>query len=341
MSLPPAGAVPVSYHVVYRVTAGSVVSTEELWVHRPFEAEDVTFAGAPGGAPISTIVDRLGRQLVHDVGGVPAVLEPPPAPTPFDIRLDAVAPAAEREGVLVAEGTMDVAGRACRVYRSAVPLASGELDVAPSGSDHVDTCVDGTGLLLDERRVAGGRLVSERRAAHVAIGDDRTFVTPGLHIPLAEGGGRVVTISASSRPPEATFWELDGPPAGFVHVGRFAVVPPQAPDAAGTSGAAEVATVADVFVRGPDAIIVEQGQTLGGAPLSPPVGTSVAVRGFGRGTLTLSGLASSVTMLVGRSAFVRVTGTLPTSGLLAVAADLRPQPGGTITLAPDATSDGP
>src|SRR5882762_10229489 len=41
--LPQPGAVPLAYHVVYRVTTGSVVSTEELWVHRPFEADDVVF----------------------------------------------------------------------------------------------------------------------------------------------------------------------------------------------------------------------------------------------------------------------------------------------------------
>ena len=38
--LPPPGGVPLSYHIVYRVKTGTGVSTEELWVHRPFEAED-------------------------------------------------------------------------------------------------------------------------------------------------------------------------------------------------------------------------------------------------------------------------------------------------------------
>src|SRR5437660_8077135 len=43
--LPRPGAVPLAYHVVYRVTTGSVVSTEGLWVQRPFEPEDVLFGG--------------------------------------------------------------------------------------------------------------------------------------------------------------------------------------------------------------------------------------------------------------------------------------------------------
>src|SRR5205823_5188462 len=61
--------VPTAYHIVYRVTTGRVANTEDLWVHRPFEAEDTIYAGSPkrpkDGQAISSIVTRLGRQLVR------------------------------------------------------------------------------------------------------------------------------------------------------------------------------------------------------------------------------------------------------------------------------------
>jgi len=341
--LPRPDGVPIAYHVVYRVTTGSVVSTEELWVHRPFEAEDLTFSGTAGqGQPLSSIVTRLGRQLVR-AGGTPGVFEPSPAPASFDVRLDAVATSAISTRALVALGDRVVAGRDCRVYRSARSLSSTTLAGAPTAADHVDSCVDSQGVLLEERRVVKGKLVQERRAVTVGVGAgvSHSYVTTGTHIPFNQGGGTVVTISDSSRPPGSPFWELPRPPAGFAHLGRFAVVPPQPGAAQGPSKAALVTAIDDVFVHGADAVIVEQGQTVGAAPFRPPAeGTDVETGRLGRGRLVLSATASSVTLLTNRSSFVRVSGTVPPQQLTEVASSLVQQPPGTIVTVPDLTSDG-
>jgi hypothetical protein len=336
--------VPLAYHVVYRVTTGSVVSTEELWVHRPFEAEDVVFGGPSAkGEPVSSIVDRLGRQLVR-AGGAPGVFEPAPAPTRFDVRLDAVAGAAIEARALVPRGSQVVAGRRCQVYRSARSLVSTTLAGSPTGADHVDTCVDALGLVLAERRVVHGKVAQERRATAVRAGPeagDHSYRTSGTRVPLRQGGGAVVTISDTSRPPGLTFWEPAQAPAGFSHLGRFAVVPPQPPMDPAQSSRALVTSVDDVFVRGADVVVVEQGQTLGGAAFQPPTGgRAVDLGRLGQGQVLLSATAPSVTALLGNGTFVRVSGTLPPQDLTAVARSLEPRPPGTIVTVPDLTSDG-
>jgi hypothetical protein len=343
LALPRAGTVPVAYHITYRVTTGSVVNIEDLWVHRPFEAEDrMVAAQAPQSQPLSSIVERLGRQLVR-AGGQPGVMEPPPSPPAFDVRLDAVAPDAIRAGSLVVKGNDAVAGRACRDFRTAQSLAGNTLAAKPTAANHVDSCIDHEGLVLRERRTVDGKLVQTREATAVTIGADasHTFSTAGMHIPVKQGGGAVVTISDTSRPPGTVFWELPQAPAGFTHLGRFAVVPPQAPAAPGQSNAATVTAVDDVYVRNADVVIIEQGQTLGAAQLKPPVGgREVDLGPVGRGSLELSAIASTVTVLTKKSAFVRVSGTLPPDQLVAIARALRQQPAGTIVTVPDLTSDG-
>src|SRR4051812_34985555 len=199
VALPAAGAVPVAYHITYRVKTGSVVNIEDLWVHRPFEAEDLVVAAhAPQARPLSSIVERLGRQLVR-AGGQPGVLEPPPSPAAFDVRLDAVAADAIRAGSLVTKGESMIAGRACRVFRTAQSLAGNTLAVKPTAANHVDSCIDHEGLVLREQRTLDGKLVQIREATAVAIGADvsHAYSTAGTHIPLQQGGGAVVTISDS------------------------------------------------------------------------------------------------------------------------------------------------
>src|SRR5205085_6614104 len=150
----------------------------------------------------------------------------------------------------------------------------------------------------------------------------------------------VVTISDTSRPPGLTFWEPSQAPAGFSHLGRFAVVPPQPP--AGTRGppAALSTAIDDVYGRGPDVIVVEQGPAAGARASQPPGGQDVDLGALGQGRLVLSATAPSVTAVLSNNSFVRVSGTVPPGDLVAVARFLQPQPPGTIVTVPDLTSDG-
>src|SRR5205823_5970424 len=184
--------------------------------------------------------------------------------------------------------------------RSAKSLASPLGARVTGAKDYVDSCVTAAGLVVGEWVVSAGKVVRQRVALKVSVGpgavSDRSFATAGTHVPLKQGGGRVVTLSPTSRPPGPPFWELPEPPGGFVRLGRFAVVPPQPQLSAGPPKAGLVTTVDDVFVRGADVIVVEQGETLGGSPIAPPSGgTRVDLGALGSGVTSLSPLASSVT----------------------------------------------
>ena len=234
-----------------------------------------------------------------------------------------------------AEGETRVARMPCRVYRSLHPLVSRVLTGAPTADDHVDTCIDADGLGLEERQVVGGRRFGSKRATVVTVGTQTTpphdYTIDGTPIPLDKGGGRITELTAASKPPGEPFWELTSPPAGFTRVGRFAVIPPQ-PRVSLSVGVNGIATsVDDVFVRGPDLIVIEQGHR------PEPVrrgGRPVDLGGLGRGRLFVSGVASWVTAKLVGVGYVEVRGTLAPRQLVAVARSLTKQPPGTLVTVP-------
>ncbi|MEY2473883.1 MAG: hypothetical protein QOK28_3212 [Actinomycetota bacterium] len=336
-----------AYHVVYRVESGAVASTEELWVNRPFESDEITYAsGGDAAHPSLHVVSRLGRQYVA-YGGAPNVIETGPQPAQFDQRLDAVAADAPK-GAVELRGGRTVAGRRCRVVRTRGVLAADFIGT-PTADDHVDSCVTADGIVLAQTTVANGRTTSTKTARRGAGGAaavrGHVFATPGTHLARAQGGGRIVTVSDDSRPPGADFWELPAAPAGFTHLGRFAVVAPSPPTPATPSSNAPpapvVTSIADVFVRGADTIVVEQGETLTSTAIAPQEGGAVDLGRIGHGRVLVSPIGSSVAALTkSRAGFVRVTGTVSPSRLVAVARALRAEPGGSLTVVTDLTSDG-
>ena len=343
LRLPSDVAVPASYHVVYRVTTGAAVTTEDLWVHRPFESYDATYAGpSVTGSPLSVITSRLGRLYVQSASGTPEVVEPAPAPTTFDIRLDALT-GADVQGVVQAQGDHRVAGRSCQMLRTAGSLLSNALSGTPTARDHVDSCVDDAGLLLHERHVNGGHVVFDRVAMSVDTSPpSRGFTTAGTHLAVEQGGGKVVTLAAGSRPPGAMFWELAQPLAGFSLLGRFATVSPTAnAHIAGTASPIETG-VLDVFVNGPDVVTVDQAVDVGPRASPGQSGVPVDLGPLGQGRLTLSPLGGIIRVDVpnGKGAFLLIRGTVAVPQLIAIGRRLQPQPPGTIVTAPDLTSDG-
>lgn len=334
---PPTFSVPSGYHVVYRVTApGQTPSTEQLWVRRPFETVDETLSGPPpGGSLYLATVTRLGREVLHAGSGQPTELSVPVAPAPVDVRLDGVVGAALRSGRLALEGRAVVAGRRCRILRSGRSLRSGPLPVLRGGSSYVDSCVDADGLVLDERTVKGGRLLSDRRAVSVAVGTGPAaggdYTLKGVPTPEDQGGGAINALTPDSLPPGRS-WVLSAAPQGFAHVGKYAVEPPQpqafaqggfgplGSDAAGSL----VVAIDDVYVRGPDIIVIEEGETMNGARFAPASGgESVDLGVLGRGQLLLSATGTTVAAEPANGTrFVRVIGNVASDLLLQVARSL-------------------
>ena len=344
--------VPAGYHVVYRVTvAGQQAYTDDLWVERPFESMDVT---RPGRSPaFLTIVSRLGAQVLKaGNGAAPSLVRVPVGLPAGDVRVDPVLAPGVAAGRLLVVGRDSVLGRACRVLRSAASLrAPGPLLPLRPGNSYVDTCVDREGIVLKESTYRDRSLAQLRVAVTLQVGaaagaaGDYAMSAPPT--PFDKGGGSFVPLTFSSSPPGVSWYPARLPP-GFVHTGRYDVIPsqPQAfnpdvpqPSGAGGLPAGLVAELDDAFVRGPDLIVLQQGATAGGSRFQPPTGgQAVDLGGLGRGQLLLSAGGSVVTAEPGGgSRFIRVSGTVPPTTLLAVARSLQVEAPGTLVTIPPAS----
>jgi hypothetical protein len=324
-----------TYHVTYRVTASSgPASTQQLFVRRPFESFEEQIRN---GKAFITSGIRLGDEILGGGNGEAMLVHTPMSPVKRDVRLDAVAAEAIRTHRLRIVGTASVLGTKCFVVRSAAPLNSGPLGVL-KGNSYVDSCVDRRSIVLDERTFTKGRLTTERRATSVrrdTKGAD--FKMKGRTIPSSQGGGGVRELTIDSRPSSGPFWDIPSAPAGFVHTARYAVVPSQ-PQAYqnnlnpfGLPGSL-VVSIDDVYTRGADAIVIEQGSTVNDAKFTPPSGTDKVDLGsvLGQGQLLLSASASEVDAEPdGGVRFVRVVGTVPPPDLIALARSMTVQPHGT------------
>lgn len=339
-------ATPASYHVTYAVTTvHAVTSTEQLWVRRPFDSVDITYNGPPPGAtPSLVLVYRLGVQVVKAANAQAGLLHVPAAVAPLDVRADIVVPAALRAHELKVVGHARVLGRSCQVFRTAAPLRAGPLPPLRARSSYVDTCIDRAGIVLRETQVSEGRVASDRRAVQVQTGDaalaGASFDMSGTATPFDAGGGAFTPLTLTSRPPGSS-WDLRRLPSGFQHRGRFAVVPPQ-PQLFGQGGGGFgsmglpgglVTEMDDVYVRGADVIVLQQGSTLNGAAFRlPDNAVGVDLGRLGHGQLLVAGNGTTVVAEPGNGkGFVRLSGTLPTRELVALMRALTKQPGGTLT----------
>jgi hypothetical protein len=326
-----------AYRIDYRVEehlSGTVrVSTQKLWVRRPFESRLERWSDAPPGRRLqSTNIATLGRTLLGQADAAALISEQPPAVAPLDIRLAPSLRAALHDGDLQRNERRRVAGRVCQVYRSKSRLI-GDTIAAPTTKSFVDTCIDRDGLVLEEVQFTAGRRQSRQLAVHVdtrpRLNDD-LFAIAKATLDVMHGGGSTRPVDPASSPP-GQFQQLDAPPAGFTLLGRFSVVPPQ-PENFSDPLREDFrrAGVSDVFVRGADVVIVERGGTLRNqAPWAVDAANATIDLGtLGKGEIVLGGRSAEVRVLTGGGHYVRVFGTLPPNDLAAIARQLHPVPGG-------------
>ena len=340
---------PDGYHVVYRVSSSAAIPlTEELWVERPFNSYDTTTSQ---GTQYLTTVARLGAEVLKAAHGATAsLINVPPSAAVNDVRLDAMAGPLLRAGLLLVAGRSSVLGRSCTVLRSSGPLrAAGPLAPLRPGASYVDSCVDGDGIVLSEATYHSGVRTELREATSVSVGAAAgrggDFQLPGTALAFYSGGGSFTPLTLSSSPPGLS-WAASYLPAGFRHAGRYAVVPsqpqvfadqnqgggpPPAPSDLGLPNAL-VTELDDTYVSGPDVIVVQQGVEMGGGKFNAPTGGQPVDLGIlGRGQMSLSALGPVITAEPDNAShFVRFTGTVPPSVLLAVARGLRVEAPGTI-----------
>jgi len=325
--------VPSAYRIVFRhedrVGGGLSSSSEIFSVRRPFEARDET---RRGGQVVVLTINGFAR-----VSTGRALLAVPPAAANGDMRPDAFLSDAIRDGYAQARERRRVVGRACRVYRTAGDSGAGSLPrIRDLRGNYIDRCFDAAGLLLEEVSYVDGHLIDRRIATQV---DERPafrkndFDVGGAPIAPKLGGGSVKELTAGSRTP-GSFWELPQPPAGFEHMGRYAVIPPQSELTDPQKRTSIVATVDDVWVHGPDVLILRQGGTLGGGePFGKDANARrVSVGALGSGDLLYALRSSQVRVSTGKGHFVIVEGTLAPTRLLAIARSLVKGKGGALTV---------
>ena len=330
-----------SVRILYRVrTPGSADFAEQLWARRPFESRLETYEGTTPGPPRAETESGVIHQATRSGGAQPVVVARPPSIAASDLRVDPVLGDAVAAGILLRREWRHVGDRACQVFRAGTSVTAGELRRAQPRGEFADVCVDRAGHLLEEWWVGkDGRPIRQRLA--VEVEDNPTLTEPFLRLPTVptaapdQGAGFAKAVTDDSKPPEADFYVLDAPPAGFTHLRRYIVVPPQAglvdPAQRGTTQAG----VADVWTRGPDFLVVDQGGTLsaGAAFTYRADSTKVDLGPLGQGEELASLAANEVRVILPTKRHIRVYGTLRVAELADVARRLRATPGGTLTLA--------
>jgi hypothetical protein len=330
---------PVSFRVVYRLEEEGkkavAYTTDRVSVRRPWESRLDTLAGKPpGGKVLSFQAARFGKRVTGASGQDSSALDLPPSVPPSDVRLLPVLQAGLDGGELVRREVREVLGRRCQVYRSAQYLSAVVLK-PPTDTEFADSCVDEAGIVLEEALVTQGDIVARRIAVEVeedaSLSDD-LFPDLPSSVPPASGGGLVRKLKPGSSPP-GDFFVLDAPPAGFELLGRYTVIPPQADNFSDpTREGARRAGTSDVWVRGVDVLIVDQGGTLRGDPpfTIDEENPKVDLGQFGQGERRLSAVTNEVRVILPSGRYVRVMGTLPPDDLAAVARSLHSVPGGTL-----------
>jgi hypothetical protein len=325
---------PTDYRIVYRVTTPDGVTSEEHIVHRPFQAEIVQ--RGKDGEVTAERWSSLGRLVTRSKGAKAVKIDTAVAPAASDLRPDRFADAVvEAKRAIRHSEVQDIGGRECAfdVERSEIATADDSGATSTSATSTVPVivgrCIDPQGLVLEEQwTTKEGVRVLTKRAVELDLGDD----VPDIDIPKAEslsaaqGDGAVEKVADDQPPPFAEAWRL-ATPEGFRFVGRYAVVPARLAGGPSTSSAGEpdVALYTDVWTRGPDVLLLDQGATRGAPPpfdASTRIGT-VDLGALGPGELAVDLRAAEIRLTRPDDGFVRLSGTIPIDELTRLATTLQ------------------
>jgi hypothetical protein len=305
------GEVVAGYEITYaieEIVDGEAHETEAtLTVQRPFRSRFEA-------GDLLRIAD-FGYFAEKEPGDETEVVTAVPTPAPGDIRVDVLdlGPPVEARAVL---------DRVCEVHRFGASLLTG---IHVEG-DTVEACIDADGIVLEEVTTIGGEIVERRLATRVEVDPtvpDSSFVLEGFEPRSADdGGGSLQAVVPTSRPP-GLFFQLDVAPEGFERKGRYAMVPPQRARLDDEHTRPQyIAGMVEVWTRGLDVVVIEQGGTLGRIPPfgADPNGELVDDLGdvAALGELLLTPYGAEVRGLIPPGRYLKVRGTLPVDDLLAI-----------------------
>jgi hypothetical protein len=333
---PPLGitTVPDSYRIVFRVDdrAGKqiVTTTERAWFRRPFQSRIETYSGRPPGE-----VRRSVRQSAFGVlasvspNAAPLNIVAPPSLASGDLRVDRVLRSAVADGTILVRERREVFGRQCQIYRAGGPVFAGDIERYVGGrGNFADFCVDRNGLVIEEAWTFNGKLIRRRAAIEVRINppiDRKVFeIEPAPSDEISRGA--IHRLDDDQEIPG--LYVLPEPPDGFRLLGRYGIVIPSAalPDpGGGTVPGAGPSSTSDVYVRGPDLVVVDQDPSLVRIVQQESRDErSIKLPNLRNAKLIVDARMSEIRGRAGDSV-VRIFGTISPSELIKLARELRPQ----------------
>jgi hypothetical protein len=330
--LPAVGhGIPSDYRILYSVVTPDGTTSEEHLVHRPFDAQTITRDA--NGRVTSQRWSSLGRVVTRGLGSGTVRLDTAIALADGDSRPDVLDTALVEVKRLTATGKGEVGGRPCTKTAQTTKVATagnGQASISSGGTLPVviTTCVDAQGLVLEQRytTVASGEPVLTKRALELEVGRH----VPDVHVPsarvvpVAQGGGQVRKVATDHAIPFDQRFHLPAP-RGWTFVGRYHVVPARlSTSGAPAGGPPGISLYTDVWRRGPDVLLLDQGAQDTGTP--PFDATSrlgpITVPGLGSADLAVDTRLAEIRFTLPSGGFARLAGTLAPKDLLALAETL-------------------
>jgi hypothetical protein len=264
----------VTYDATFQGPSGEERSTNTYVVQRPFSSSITVASTDPAKSTGNFLgVSSLGSYSALS-GTNPQAQTNVPHIGLADFRYDASLGDLVSGGFYIVKERRTLLGRQCQLYRTG---ESPELylTVVPTETNYSDVCIDAAGLILEEVTVKDGsfehHLVLTAVDEAPSIGTD-VFKTLGTPPAVSANGTSLDPIDAT-KAPVAGYWSFGAVPAGYTLQGRYAysqtvddpnastATTPSTPDPTSSTPTETivVATYVDVYVDGPNTIVVQQG----------------------------------------------------------------------------------
>jgi len=329
------GDIPKRYRAIFRYENRARdelrVTHEKVWVNRPFQSRIESYGPRIEGDPTTVRQSNFGVLASVSQGTAePLNIAVPPSLASGDIRPDAVLDEAVEDKVVAVREQREVFGRRCQVYRAGGSVLAGDLPrYEPGKGEYADVCIDANGIVLEEYWVENDKLLRRRVATDLDVDVSIPRGLFEIDVPSTPGlkRGSVDRIPTASSGEGSPLWTLRRPPEGFERLGRYAVVlsPDAVPSLGGERPPVGPSSTTDVYVRGPDLVVVDQDPSL--ATLASFEGRpkkEVKLSRLEDADLIIDARQSEVRGRTGDGSYVRVVGTVATEELLDLADRLRP-----------------
>jgi hypothetical protein len=212
-ALPPITAPLPAYSVTYEVDTGNgSESTEHRVVRHPFESRSET-DDASGKPTAGSITNATGFFSLDASTGRWSLITQGAHRSGSDPQPLAALHYAVAHDLAQVSGTRTVAGRPCIVVRTGAPF--GEPLAAPTESDHVDVCLERSGVPLSYEWTAGGHVLQRMTAVEF---DDSPTIAPDeftLPAPIDTAPEQAATTVTILSPDQFAPYPAISPPPGF------------------------------------------------------------------------------------------------------------------------------